>query len=268
MTSWQAVLLGLVEGITEYLPVSSTGHLLVAERLLGLPETEATKAYAVVIQAGAILAVLGLYAQRIKGMAEGVIGRNPEGRTLALHLILAFIPAVVLGGLFDDTIEAVLFGAWPIVIAWAVGGVAILAFFREPRAEGLALSSLTAKSALLIGLAQCVAMWPGTSRSFATIVGGLLVGLSMPAAVEFAFLLGLITLGAATCLKALKSGDVLMAEVGMTNIVIGLATAGISATIAVKWMVGWIQQRGMGVFGIWRLVAALLVAALLLSGRI
>ncbi len=122
----QALILGLVEGITEYLPVSSTGHLLIAQRLLGIPPSEAANAFAIAIQAGAILAVLGIYRQRAGQMLQGLVGRNADGLRLVVCLIAAFLPAAVLGVLFDDAIERVLFGVWPILIAWVVGGIAIL----------------------------------------------------------------------------------------------------------------------------------------------
>lgn len=267
MTAVQAAILGLIEGVTEFLPVSSTGHLLVAQRLLGLPEGDAASAYAIVIQAGAILAVVAVYRVRIVGIAKGVVGQDDNGRRLALHLLAAFAPAVILGLAFDDLIESWLFGPWPVVFAWAAGGIGLLALspWLRDRA-GTELSALTWRSSVLIGLAQCVAMWPGTSRSLAALVGGLLVGLSLPAAVEFSFLLGLITLTAATAFTGLKHGDVLISTFGAEAIAIGFVTAAISGFASVKWMLAWLQSHDLAVFGVWRLVAAGAVAALLLTG--
>jgi undecaprenyl-diphosphatase len=269
MTWWQAIVLGLVEGITEYLPVSSSAHLLVAQRMLGIPSDEASNAFAICIQAGAIAAVLGLYRERVQRMIRGVRGSDSGGRQLAVHLILAFLPAMVIGGLFDDVIEATLFGIWPIVAAWTVGGLFLLAFARRrPPEQGLALEMLTAKHALLIGFAQCLAMWPGTSRSLVTIVAGLFVGLSMSAALEFAFLLGVITLGAATAFKAVGHGAEMLATYGVFNVALGFFVAWASAAAAVQWMVAWLQRRGLALFGYWRIFAAISVSTLAATGWI
>ena len=166
MDLWQALLLGLVEGLTEYLPVSSTGHLLVVQRLLGIEQGEAANAYAIVIQAGAIVAVLGLYRRRVFQMARGLRGRDEDGRRIATALGIAFVPAAVVGLLADDAIEAYLFGIWPIVAAWAIGGLLILALSPLIRhKKGRLLETISLQAAFLIGLAQCAAMWPGVSRA-------------------------------------------------------------------------------------------------------
>jgi undecaprenyl-diphosphatase len=269
MEIWQALVLGIVEGITEYLPVSSTGHLLVAQRLLGIPESAAANAYAIAIQAGAIVAVIGLYWSRCMQILWGVLGRDRDGLALLGRLIVAFLPAAVLGLLFDDAIEARLFGPWPIVIAWSVGGLLILALPRSFMAGGAGqMTSMPWSAAAIIGVAQCAALWPGTSRSLATILGGLVAGLSLGAAVEFSFLLGLLTLGAATSYKALDEGSAMLREFGVASLAAGFATAWISAVLAVRWMVGWLQQRGLRLFGWWRLAAALVVAGLVLMGEL
>ncbi len=268
MDIWQALILGIVEGITEYLPVSSTGHLLVAQRLLGIEATAAANAYAIAIQAGAIVAVIGLYWSRCLQMLQGVLGRDHAGLGLLGRLIVAFLPAAVLGLLFDDAIEARLFGPWPIVAAWTVGGVLILALPRRLLSGGTGdMMSMAWSAALVIGVAQCAALWPGTSRSLATILGGLAAGLTLASAVEFSFLLGLLTLGAATSYKALDEGAAMLNEFGIVSIAVGFAAAWISAVLAVRWMVGWLQQRGLRLFGWWRLVAALAVSALIVAGE-
>lgn len=268
MTWLQAVVLGLVEGITEFLPVSSTGHLLVAQRMMGMPESDASNAYAICIQAGAILAVGVLYTHRLQQAAMGMIGQNPDGRRLLIRILVAFSPAVVAGLLLDDLVESILFGPWPVVFAWVVGGIAILAFGRDLRLTGGDMGTLSNKHALLIGLAQCVAMWPGTSRSLATIAGGLLVGLSLPAAVEFSFLLGFITLSAATAFSALKHADEMFAAYGLGPVAIGFVVAFVSAVVAVRGMVAFLERGGFALFGVWRLAAGALVAGLLLAGRL
>lgn len=266
MSWWQAIILGLVEGITEFLPVSSTGHLLVAERMMGLPEGDAANAYAICIQAGAIAAVTVVYRDRLVGMARGAAGASPEGRRLLGWVLLAFLPAALLGPVLDDWIEAWLFGPWPIVFAWLAGAGVIFALGRRMQSkDGLGFEALDARAALLIGLAQCVAMWPGTSRSLAAIVGGLLVGLSVPAAVEFSFLLGLITLTAATAFKAVKHGDEMLAAYGAAPIALGFATAAVSAFLAVTWMIRWLEENGLEIFAAWRIAAAVVVAGMVLT---
>jgi undecaprenyl-diphosphatase len=262
----QALILGLVEGITEYLPVSSTGHLLITQRLLGIEANETANAYAIAIQAGAILAVLGLYRQRVGQMLAGLVGRDMAGLNLTLCVIAAFLPAAVIGILFDKRIEAVLFGVKPIIIAWVAGGLVILALSRwiKQHRDGRPLEQLQWRQAVIIGLLQCIAMWPGTSRSLVTILGGLAVGLSMSAAVEFSFLLGLLTLTAATAYKSLKMGPGMIEAYGWTTVLAGFAAAALSAFGSVKWMVGWLNRHGLAVFAWWRLAAAALATVVLL----
>ena len=262
----QALILGLVEGITEYLPVSSTGHLLITQRLLGIEASETANAYAIAIQAGAILAVLALYRQRVVQMLAGVVGRDAGGLKLALCVLAGFLPAALIGVVFDKRIEAVLFGVKPIIIAWVVGAVVILALSRwiAQHRNGRPLEQLVWQQAVIIGLVQCIAMWPGTSRSLVTILCGLAVGLSMSAAVEFSFLLGLLTLTAATAYKSLKMGPGMIEAYGWTAVLAGFAAAALSAFASVKWMVGWLNRHGLAVFAWWRLAAAALAALVLL----
>lgn len=265
MSWWQALILGLVEGITEYLPVSSTGHLLLTQRMLGIPEGAVANAFAICIQAGAIVAVLGLYAPRVRQAVLGVFGKDAEGLRLSINIIVAFVPAAVVGLLFDDAIEAVLFGLWPIVAAWFVGGLVIFAkerFWPSHRlTDRRALPDLTWRGALVVGLFQCIALWPGTSRSLVTILGGLVVGLSLPAAVEFSFLLGVVTLTAATAYKGLQHGREMIAQFGPGPLFVGFVAAWLSAVAAVRWMVGYLTRHGMQIFGYWRVLLALVVAA-------
>jgi len=272
MNWWQAMALGIVEGLTEYLPVSSTGHLILTQRLLDIPAGQAADAYAICIQAGAILAVLGLYWTPVKRMARGILGRDRQGLTLAINIIVAFLPAAVIGLLFDAVIEEYLFGLVPITVAWLVGGLAILAVprWRQPRRPdengGQDLMALTWRMALLIGFAQCLAMWPGTSRSLVTILAGTLVGLSLKNAVEFSFLLGLVTLTAATAYKAVNGGAAMLQAYGWTTMGIGFIFATLSAAMAVKWMVAYLNRHSLMVFGIYRVALGLSVGAALWTG--
>ncbi|MEZ6191843.1 MAG: undecaprenyl-diphosphate phosphatase [Phycisphaerales bacterium] len=280
MTWWQAVILGIVEGLTEYLPVSSTGHLLIVQELMGIgtgseSAKEAADAYAICIQAGAILAVLGLYFGRVKQMATGVMGRDREGLQLLINMLAGFLPAAVIGLALNDLIKTHLFGPWPVVSAWVLGGVAILVVDRwrgkradRPEREGLALTDLSLRLALVIGFAQCIAMWPGVSRSLVTIVAGVLVGLKLAAAVEFSFLLGVVTLGAATCYDGLKHGPAMLKHYGPEDMVLGFLFAFLSAVFAIKWMVNYLKSHGMAVFGYYRIGVGAVVAGLILLGWI
>ncbi|MES2438495.1 MAG: undecaprenyl-diphosphate phosphatase [Verrucomicrobiota bacterium] len=292
MQPWQAFILGVIEGITEYLPVSSTGHLLVAQHLMGIGTATATEkaaadTFAICIQGGAILAVLGIYMRRVMQMLRGVLGQDPEGLKLAMMLIAGFLPAAVIGLLFNDKIEEKLFGMWPVIIAWIVGGVLILATAwwrkRNPLAgSGRDLFEMSLKMALIIGVLQCVAMWPGTSRSLMTIVGGLVVGLSIKAAVEYSFLLGVLTLTAATAKKAVWKveglGEQYDVWFGGTKLltdtysplalVVGIVAAAVFAAIAVKWLVSYLQSHGLSVFGWYRIALGLVIGSLVLANVI
>lgn len=298
----QAIILGIVEGLTEYLPVSSTGHLILAQRAMGIGNDPAANAYVICIQAGAIVAVLGLYWRRtwsaIRGWA-GKIGIGPgdrDGFSLGLNILVAFMPAAVIGLLFDDWIEQQLFGLWPIVAAWFIGGAAILvvSHWRKRRhverydeqgnriETGKQLTELTWQMALVIGFIQCIAMWPGTSRSLVTIVGGVLVGMRLAAAVEFSFLLGVVTLLAATLYKAVLDSVVVvmpdgseyekmmllaMADTyGWGTMLLGSLAAWLSAVLAVKWMVAYLNRHGMEIFGYYRIALAVAVFVLLVLG--
>lgn len=308
MNWWQALVLGVIEGITEYLPVSSTGHLIVAQKLMGVgmdadpfqavKATEAANCFAICIQCGAIAAVLGLYWPRVRQMILGLLGKNQEGLRLIFALVCGFLPAAVIGVLANDWIEAKLFHFKWVALAWVVGGIAILAVDRWMKkgggSQGSELAQITLKMALIVGLAQCLAMWPGTSRSLMTILGGLLVGLRLSAAVEFSFLLGLVTLGAATAKKAVwpvdlgekwaaipgyeaqtalhevaekydtkLGGALLMWDTyGLFPLLVGVIAATISAAVAVKWMVAYLNRRGLGVFGWYRIVIGIAAAVM------
>ncbi len=285
MSTGQAIVLGIVEGLTEYLPVSSTGHLLLAEKIMGIGENktlsaseqeqdkEAVDAYTICIQAGAIIAVLGLYFRRVLQMLQGVLGRSPEGLRLFINVAVGFLPAAVIGLLFNKIIKAYLFGPWPVVIAWLVGGLAILAVsFRRQRSNYKqtvgTLDGLRWKMALIIGFAQCIAMWPGVSRSLVTIVGGVLVGLSLPAAVEYSFLLGVVTLGAATAYDGLKHGQIMLQTFDAQSLAVGVFFAFIAAVVSVKWMVSYLNRHGLAIFGYYRVALALITAVLLVTNVI
>jgi undecaprenyl-diphosphatase len=283
MTTNQAVVFGLVEGVTEYLPVSSTGHLLLTEKIMGISDDpylspaqqertkEAIDAYTICIQAGAILAVLWLYFGRVKQLSLGVIGKNSAGRRLLFNVAAGFLPAAVIGLMFNKIIKSYLFGPWPVIVAWLLGGLAIFAVSRRSQTTSQKsrpnrlLDDMTWRMALIIGFAQCIAMWPGVSRSLVTIVGGLLVGLSMEATVEYSFLLGVVTLGAATAYDTLKHGRLMLQTFDHYSLIIGVVVAFIAAFISVKWMVNYLSRHGLEIFGYYRVMAAAAATLFLLT---
>ncbi len=302
MEWWQAVILGLTEGITEYLPISSTGHLILVSALLGLDEPETKSAvdtFNIVVQGGAILAVLGLYWQRVVQMLRGLAGKDAAGRKLLINLLVAFMPAAVLGVLLNDIIETNLFSTWPVLAALFLGGIWMIWLdrWRRKRGERLAhahvdpetpeserealrekgefgIDDLTWKHAFGIGMFQCVAMWPGTSRSMMTIAGGTLLGLKPKEAAEFSFLLGLPTLGGACVyklgrdiLEARDSGQPTFIEtLGVMPVIIGIGVATLSAALAVKWLVAFLTRHGLHAFGWYRIALCVVLGSLVLAG--
>jgi len=274
MTVWKAVVLGVVEGVTEYLPVSSTGHLVVTQRLLNIGNNSATKdaadAYAIAIQFGAILAVLVLYRERIKLLWRGLLGRSTRGRRLLISLVLAFLPAVAVGVTLEKPIKSHLLSPPAVVGAWIVGGIVLLVLAPriKPDRPGMRLTAITYKQALIIGAAQVLAMWPGTSRSLVTILAALAVGTTLAAAVEFSFLLGLMTLGAATIYESAKNGSTVIDAYGVVSPLIGVVVAFVAAAAAIRWMVTWLQTRSLAIFGWERIVVAVITIGLLIAGTI
>jgi undecaprenyl-diphosphatase len=293
---WQALVMGLVEGITEYLPISSTGHLVIASGLLGLQDgadpvkLEAVKAFEIVIQGGAILAVLGLYWARFVQMLKGVLGRDGEGLRLLINLVIAIVPFMVVAKLAHEWVEANLMRVWPVTLALVVGGVYMIAVERWMRSRtnwttsaaehvGGGLETLTPVKAAFIGVLQCLALIPGTSRSMMTITGGIFVGLRPAAAAEFSFLMGLPTLSAAavyslyknlshaTALPDGRSSD-MFTQLGWGPIVLGMLVAAVSAAVAVKWLVAFLTRHGLTAFGWYRIVLGVCLLGLAMGGVI
>jgi undecaprenyl-diphosphatase len=256
-----AAILGIVEGITEYLPVSSTGHLILVSRWLRL-EGEGVDAFDVVIQLGAILAVVVNYRQLLWERTAGLVSRQSKSISLLLALVLGFAPTAVVGLLLRKKIKALLFGPRPVAIALIVGGVfmMVVELVRSRRAnKGLdGLEHVTPLRAFLIGVGQCLSMWPGSSRSMCTIVTGQLTGLSTATAAEFSFLLGLPTLGAATLYEAYKSREAL-AGIGGLNVLIGLVVSFLVAWAVVAGFIAYLKKYGLAPFGVYRVILGAIV---------
>lgn len=270
MTWWQAAILGLVEGVTEYLPVSSTGHLVLTQRLLGIPESEAVTTYEICIQAGAIAAVFGVFSRRISAMVRGCVGRDPDGLRVAVRLVLAFAVTGAVGLVLETSIKKNL-RIEATVVGWFVGGIVLIALDRWISRTAAApgrkpLVELSLSGALAIGLAQCLAMWPGVSRSLVTLLAGLFAGLSFAAALEFSFLLGGITLLAVSGQQAVKHGDTLLNSYSPAAMTVGFVCATAAAVITVRWMLAFLNRVGLGVFGYYRVALAILVAIAIWQG--
>jgi undecaprenyl-diphosphatase len=253
----KAALMGIVEGLTEFLPISSTGHLIVAASLLDF-HGETVQVFEIAIQTGAMAAVIWEYRVRLGATVRG-IGSDPLARRFALNLLVAFIPAVVLGLLFGSLVKAHLFHPVPVALAFVVGGLIILWVERRRPADAAApariesVDQLTALDALKIGLVQCAALIPGTSRSGATIIGAMLFGCSRRAATEFSFYLGIPTLigaGAYALYKqrgALQAGD-------LPLFAVGLVFAFASALLCIRWLIRYVSTHDFTAFAWYRIV--------------
>lgn len=259
-----AAVLGLLEGLTEFIPVSSTGHVLLAGHFLGF--NSPGRAFEVVIQLGAVLAILGVYAGRIWHILSSV-PHDPTSRRFVAAILLAFLPAVVIGVLAHDVIKTVLFET-PVLIAvmLILGGIVLLFVDRwatNPqlfRAEDFPLSM-----AFKIGVIQCLAMIPGVSRSGATIVGALVLGADKRSAAEFSFFLSMPTMLGAFVYDLYQNRDVLDAA-ALDNIMIGFACAFVTAVLVVRWLLGYVSQNGYSLFAWWRIVVGTLVLLALTAG--
>jgi len=264
LNPWEAALLGLIEGLTEFLPVSSTGHLILAGHLLKL-SGDGVHAFEIVIQSGALLAVLVHYRKLLGERAVGLLRREKKSIDLLVALLLAFAPVAVVGLLLRKAIKRLLFGPGPVAAALVVGGLLMLLVPRllrgRERLDGL--EHVTPRRAALIGLGQCLSLWPGASRSMSTILAGELAGLSTATAAEFSFLLALPTLGAATAYEALKSWRELLATADALSLSLGLLVSFLVAWAVIASFVRYLGRTGLAPFGIYRIALGLLVLKLL-----
>lgn len=256
-----AVILGLVEGITEFLPVSSTGHLIASGALLNFTGPRADT-FTVVIQLGAILAVIWHYRAILRQMIVGW-SRPGADQRLAVNLVLAFLPAAVIGLIFHDYIKAVLFSPVVVAVALIVGGVIMLGVeWLAPRTTARDLTAIRPRQAMWIGAAQVVSMIPGTSRAAATILGGYAAGLSRPAATEFSFLLAIPTIVGAAGLDLYKSRDLLVLE-DAGFFVVGTVVAFLSALAVIRGLVRFVERHTFTTFALYRIVAGGLLLVLI-----
>jgi len=272
----RALVTGTVEGVTEYLPVSSTGHMIISDRLMGVPKDphinvagltdrkgraisleRVADDYIVIIQIGAILAVFVAFFGRIRNLLIGLCRGERGSVNLATAIIVAFIPAALLGFLFKDAIAVYLFSIEVVAAALLVGGIVILVAERVlPKSvakDSDEVATIGWRSALTVGLCQCFALIPGTSRSLTTILGGRVAGLSHAAATEFSFLVGLLTLSAASVYKMWALGTALTQVYPAGPASVGLVVAAVTAFVSVKWLVGYVSRNGLGVFAWYRI---------------
>ena len=266
MDALYAIIYGLVEGITEFLPISSTGHLILTGTLLNVPwPKDVRNTFEVVIQGGAILAVLAYYWRDFLKVKN--VGHDPQERTLWLGVIVACIPAVILGLLFGSEIKRLLFT--PGVVAWAliVGGVLMWVIeSRKVTPQVHAIEQIGVRRSLLIGTIQCLALlWPGFSRSASSILGGMVLGLDRPTATKFSFYLGVPTLGGAALLDFIQSREIL-AQIGLVNVLLGAVTSFVVAYLAIGWLLRFVSTNNFKGFAVYRVIVGAVILALIWTG--
>lgn len=276
MTTFEAIVIAIVEGLTEFLPVSSTGHMIITQNLLGVQSTDFVKAFTVIIQFGAILSVVCLYWKRFFQLNHTPAPQGASALQRFLHkfdfywkLLVAFIPAAVLGFLFSDKIDALLESVEVVAVMLVVGGVFML-FCDRIFNKGSEDTVLTEKRAFNIGLFQCIAMIPGVSRSMATIIGGMAQKLTRKEAAEFSFFLAVPTMFAATAYKMLKlflDGGTEIIMNNLSALIIGNVVAFIVALLAIKFFISFVTKYGFKAFGWYRIIVGGIILLMLLTGH-
>jgi undecaprenyl-diphosphatase len=260
-----AGLLGIVEGLTEFLPVSSTGHLILADKLLGIEGPE-SKLFDIVIQLGAILAVCWVYRERFVHAALG-LGSDPVAQRFVANIVIAFLPAAVAGVFAYRLIKDVLFSPWVVAVSLVVGGILILVIEKvRPRPRVLDVDQMRIRTALGIGCCQILAMIPGVSRAGATIMGAMMLRVDRPAATQFSFFLAVPTMLGATVYDLYKNRAILSFENGLI-IAIGFVVAFLCALFVVRTLVGFVSRHGFGVFAWYRIAIGAVALALLFMAR-
>lgn len=259
-----AIILGIVEGVTEFLPVSSTGHLILATELLGF-DAEKWSAFNVIIQLGAILAIVVLYWRTFWAVLHGLIQRNPTSWRFVLNILAGFLPSAILGFLLIKHIELLLGNALVVAVAFILGGIAILLIEKlVKRTEFVGVAEMPLTTALGVGLIQCLSMVPGVSRSGATIMGGLSLGVERRTAAEFSFFLAIPTMLGATTLEIAKHHDTLLAGasgVGFGTVAVGFVVSFVVAILVVRAFVHYISRHGFAPFAWYRIVAGVVALA-------
>ena len=266
---FQAAVLGIVEGLTEFLPISSTGHLIIASDLVNFAQTPGADTFVVAIQAGAILAVCWYYRVRICRILRGLFS-SPVGQRLAVNTVVAFLPAALIGVMAAGFIKSHLFNPATVAAALVVGGFIILYVENRHKRLGIkprvmTMENMTWKDALAVGFMQCFAMIPGTSRSGSTIIGGLILGLSRKAATEFSFFLSIPTIFGATVYDLYKARETLSFD-NLDGLLVGTAVSFVSALFVVKWLLRYVSTNDFKAFGWYRIVFGILILALGASG--
>ncbi len=277
MNTLDTIIIAIVEGLTEFLPVSSTGHMIITQNLLGVESTEFVKAFTFIIQFGAILSVIVLYRQRFFKLNNSPVPQEASAFKRFLHkydfywkLFVAFIPAAVFGLLFNDLLDAMLESVTVVAVTLIIGGIFML-FCDRIFNKGSEKTELTQKRALIIGLYQCISMIPGVSRSMATIVGGMSQKLTRKAAAEFSFFLAVPTMFAATIFKLLKiflepnGMDIIKENIG--TLIIGNAVAFIVAMLAIKFFISFVTKYGFKAFGWYRIIVGGIILIMLMTGH-
>jgi len=271
---FKAVVVAIVEGLTEFVPVSSTGHMILAGDLIGFPENEFTRMYNVVIQLGAILAIVVLYWDKLYTMAKSFFKGEKKGLNFGIALIIGVLPAAVLGFLFEDFIDTYLFKPLPVIIGLVVGAILLIFVENKYREKSHIheVEDISKMSALKIGFFQCLAMWPGMSRSSSTIMGGWISGLDSKIASEYSFFLAIPVMIGASLLKIVKfQSDVGFSTLGSTEWVsfgLGFVVAFIVALLCVKAFISYIQRKPMKIFAYYRIGISAVFAVLLLTQTI
>ena len=229
---------------------------------------QAIDSYIISIQIGAILAIVVLYKNRIRQMYEGLRGQSEVGKIVLRNLVVAFVPTAIIGLLLADYVKDQLYESQLVAYAWIVGGVCILLAHEKKflKRDGSSMESLSLQGAVVVGLVQALALWPGVSRSLVTIFALVALGLSLAAAVEFSFLLGLVTLAAATFYELSQDGGRIIDLFGYWTPLVGLVAAFLSAVASVKWMVSWLENKSFSVFGFYRVAIGILAISLLSTG--
>ena len=276
MSIFETIIIAIIEGLTEFLPVSSTGHMIITQNLLGVESTEFVKAFTFIIQFGAILSVVVLYWKRFFQLNHTPAPESASALKRLLHkydfywkLLVAFIPAAVLGLLFSDMIDAMLESVTVVAITLILGGIFML-FCDKIFNKGDESTQLTEKRAFWIGMFQCISMIPGVSRSMATIVGGMAQKLTRKAAAEFSFFLAVPTMFAATLYKMykiLKTGGTEMIMDNMTTLIVGNLVAFIVAMLAIKFFISFVSKYGFKAFGWYRIIVGGIILIMLLTGH-